>query len=234
MKILVVGASADISVELNKTLIASGATVGLHYNTNPIEVSGENVKTFQKNLNSKQACSELLAEFHVWSHGIDALIQLSGNIKHPTHWRVLGQDGWDSDLRDNLIMPFYLAQSAEQYMGRGGRIILTSTASACHGGGTDSLAYGVAKAGIECVVKRLAKDCANRNILVNAIAPGFFKSKFHTEKMRRSPEQLEHRAGLVPLKRAGTTKEFSDAVMYLLSATYMTGEVLTVSGGDWL
>ena len=99
-----------------------------------------------------------------------------------------------------------------------------------------SLAYGAAKAGIECVVKGLARDCAKYNILVNAIAPGFFMTKFHTEKMKRTKEQLEERAKLIPLKRVGTPEEFSGTVLFLLSdsASYITGQIIAVSGGDWL
>lgn len=118
----------------------------------------------------------------------------------------------------------------------GGRILLTSTASASHGGGSVSLAYGVAKAGIECMIKGMARDCAKHNILVNAIAPGFFLTKFHTEKIKRTQEQLQERINLIPLKRAGTTVEFAGTVMYLLSesASYITGQVIAISGGDWL
>ncbi len=86
------------------------------------------------------------------------------------------------------------------------------------------------------MVKRLARDCAKYNILVNAIAPGFFLTKFHTEKMKRTQEQLQERIKLIPLKRAGTTDELAGTVMYLLSesASYITGQVLAISGGDWL
>ena len=119
---------------------------------------------------------------------------------------------------------------------KGGRIVLMSTASASHGGGMTSLAYGAAKAGIECVVKGLARDCAKYNILVNAIAPGLFITKFHTEKMKRTTEQLEERTKLIPLKRAGTLEEFAGTVLFLLSdsASYITGQIIAVSGGDWL
>jgi len=71
---------------------------------------------------------------------------------------------------------------------------------------------------------------------VNAIAPGFFLTKFHTEKMERTKEQLQERIKLIPLERAGTTEELSGTIMYLLSesASYITGQVIAISGGDWL
>lgn len=118
----------------------------------------------------------------------------------------------------------------------GGSIILTSTASAAHGGGSNSIAYGCAKAGIECLAKGLAKDCAKYKILVNAIAPGFIESKFHTEKMKRTEEQLKTRAQMIPMKRTGTPADIAWAILFLLSgsSSYMTGQVVTISGGDFL
>ena len=82
----------------------------------------------------------------------------------------------------------------------------------------------------------MAKDCAKYNILVNAIAPGFIFTKFHTERMGKTKKQLEERVALVPLKRAGTIEEITGTVMFLLSksASYITGQIIAVCGGDWL
>ena len=240
-KILIIGASSDIAADLNRALYRSGATIGLHYNKHAAPLSeykeDKRLKKFQKDLTTSNACFELIDSFVKWAKGIDYLVQLSGDIKKPMHWTDLTKDDWNYDLDMNLLMPFFLAQRAVSYLKeKGGRIILMSTASASHGGGTSSLAYGVAKAGIECLVKRLAKDCAIYNILVNAIAPGFIQTKFHTEKMKRTDEQLKQRAELIPFKRAGTTKEIADVIMFLLSegTSYMTGQTIAVSGGDWL
>lgn len=240
-KILVVGASSDLAVSLNKMLFNSGATLGLHYNKNKKALSkykeSRRIKKFQKDINSSISCYKLIDDFVSWAGGVDYLIQLSGDIKRPIHWEKLTEQEWYYDLSMNLMMPFFLAQRVIFHMkGSGGKIILMSTASASRGGGATSLAYGVAKAGIECLVKGLARECAKYNILVNAIAPGFILTKFHTEKMKRTQEQLQERVKLIPLKRAGTTEEFAGTVMFLLSenASYITGQVIVVSGGDWL
>jgi len=240
-KILLVGASSDLAGSLNETLYKTDNIVGFHYNTNEKPLlkydEGEKVKRFQKDINSSLACFQLVDDFVAWAGGIDCLIQMSGDIKKPVDWEELTEREWSYDLSANLIMPFFLAQRAVLHMKEsGGRILMMSTVSASHGGGAMSLAYGVAKAGVECVVKGLARDCAKYNILVNAIAPGFFLTKFHTKKMKKSQEQLQERTKMIPLKRAGTTEELAGTVMYLLSegASYITGQVIAVSGGDWL
>lgn len=239
-RILIAGASSDIATSLIKSLYKSKAIIGLHYNKNALALSryteNERAKKFQKNLSSALACHQLVSEFSKWAGGIDCLIQMTGDINRNCDWRNLTEEEWFSDLSVNLVMPFFLAQKAISNMSDGGRIILMSTASAIHGGGSNSLAYGAAKAGMECVAKRLAKDCAGRNILVNAIAPGFIMTKFHTEKLKKTKLQLEERAELVPLKRAGTPEDIAGVILFLLSeaSKYITGQVISVSGGDWL
>ncbi len=240
-KVLIVGASSDIAGALNSLLLKAGWVVGLHYRENAVALKrfkqGKRLKKFQANLVSASTCYKLVDEFVAWAGGIDCLIQLSGDIREPIHWEGLTEEHWRYDLNANLVMPFFLAQRAIKHMKEtGGRIVLTSTASAGHGGGSTSMAYGVAKAGIECMVKGLARDCAQYDILVNAVAPGFISTKFHAEKMKRNIKQLEDRARLTPLKRAGTPEEMAGAILFLVSpqSSYITGEVLAVSGGDWL
>lgn len=137
----------------------------------------------------------------------------------------------------NLSGPFFLAQRAMTYMKKaGGRVIFTSTASARHGGGANSIAYGVAKAGIECLTKALARDGAPHNILVNAVAPGFIATAFHEKRMGRDRDALRARARMNPLKRAGSPADVASIIVYLLSpgASFLTGECIAVSGGDFL
>jgi NAD(P)-dependent dehydrogenase (short-subunit alcohol dehydrogenase family) len=239
-RILVAGASSDLARDLVGTLVSSGATLGLHYHTKDAPLRplarNEKVRLFQKDLSTARACTDLVDEFVAWSGGIDALVQLTGNIHRTVYWAGLTEEDWQFDLGMNLVMPFFLAARGIFHMKAGGRIVLTSTASAAHGGGTSSLAYGVAKAGIECVVKRLARDCAEKNILVNAIAPGFIPTKFHTDRMGRSPKELAERVKLIPMKRSGTPGDVAGTILFLLSdhASYITGQVIAISGGDFL
>jgi 3-oxoacyl-[acyl-carrier protein] reductase len=244
-RVLLVGASGTLGGAVLKGLMGSGAAVGAHYHRNDGALRGLlkgnpdrlRVKLFEADLTTQPACHRLVDAFVKWAGGIEALVQLSGDIHRPCPWEDLTQEDWLADINVNLSGPFFLAQRAMRYLkGNGGRILLSSTASARHGGGKNSMAYGVAKAGIECLTKGLAREGAPHGVLVNAIAPGFIESSFHTKRMRRQEEELKRRAAQVPLGRAGKPEEVARLILFLLSdgGDYMTGECLAVSGGDWL
>lgn len=244
-KILIIGGSSDLAQELNKKLYLDiyqkNYILGLHYNKNKKNLSNikecDRVKKFQKELNSKETCYQLVDDFKKWAGGIDVLIQLSGGINRNIHWEKTNEKDWQYNLLTNLVTPFFIAQRAIKYMKKnGGKILLTSTSSASHGGGTNSLPYGVSKAGIECITKKLAKDCAKYNIKVNAIAPGFIKTKLHTKKIKMTEKQIKDRIEMIPLKRSGTTKEIADIILFLISekSSYITGQIIPIDGGDWI
>ncbi len=111
-----------------------------------------------------------------------------------------------------------------------------STASVRRGGGSTTIGYGMAKAALECGMKRLARDLAAEGILVNAIAPGFFDTKFNRERKKLSEKDVEARVEMIPLKRGGRKEEMASCVLYMLSegAGFISGQVITVDGGDFL
>ncbi len=245
-RILVAGASSDIGCAVLRLLAGSKAKIGAHYYqnsevlvrlANDLGLDETCTQFYKADLSTQKACHALVDAFVKWAGGIDFLVQLEGNVRNPRGWEEMSEEDWLADINVNLSGPFFLAQQAIMYMkGGGGRIILTSTASARHGGGKTSLAYGVAKAGIECLTKGLAREGAPYEILVNAVAPGFIDTRFHTKTMGRNTADLKKRADLVPLKRAGKPVDVAQMVVFLLSSAgdFITGECICVSGGDWL
>ena len=243
-KFLIVGASGDLGFCVLEMLSRYPVWIGAHSHRNKARFekflqrkTPAKLKIFNGDISSQKNSAKLVRSFIQWAGGIDGLMQLSGSVKEPKNWDTLDQDSWDRDIAVNLSGPFFLAQEAMKHMRRkGGRIILTSTASVVHGGGRNSMAYGAAKAGIECITKGLAREGAKHNILVNAIAPGFIKTQFHLKQMKRTQKDIMARANLVPLKRAGQPEDVANMVIYLLSpmSNYLTGLVIPISGGDWL
>jgi 3-oxoacyl-[acyl-carrier protein] reductase len=90
--------------------------------------------------------------------------------------------------------------------------------------------YAASKAGVIALTKSCAKELASRGIRVNAVAPGFIETKM-TEVL---PQEIrEKMLDAIPLKRFGVPADVAKAVVFLASdaSAYMTGQVLTVSGG---
>jgi 3-oxoacyl-[acyl-carrier protein] reductase len=90
--------------------------------------------------------------------------------------------------------------------------------------------YAASKAGLIALTKSVAKELGSRNILVNAVAPGFIDTEM-TAAM--TPEAREALGKQIALERLGTVKDVAGAVAFLASdhASYITGQVLVVDGG---
>jgi NAD(P)-dependent dehydrogenase (short-subunit alcohol dehydrogenase family) len=118
---------------------------------------------------------------------------------------------------------------------RFGRIVLTSTASAIHGGGKDSFSYGLSKAGVEYLVRHVAKHYAADGVLANAVAPGFISTGFHEKRMNKSAGDVEKRGKSVRVGHPGSPEDVASLMMSLAwDNNFVTGQVVTVDGGDFL
>jgi 3-oxoacyl-[acyl-carrier protein] reductase len=239
-KVLVAGASGGIGSAVVDSLLGSrNCLVGAHGSSKSCGQSGQNLIKIQKKLESAESCEELVAQFCDQAGRLDSLVVLVGGMSAPMRLPDITHEAWAHDIHLNLSIPFFLAQAAMRRMldqGSGGRIILTGTESSLHGGGAESLAYGVAKQGTECLVKGLARAGAGDGVLVNGIRLGFIASGFHERWQAKTPDDLEERARLVPLKRAGTPQEVAALINYLLSdwSKFITGQMISLAGGDWL
>src|SRR5947199_8873821 len=97
-------------------------------------------------------------------------------------------------------------------------------------------ASACAKAGVLAMTRSLAVEWAPYRIRVNAIAPGPVPTEGAFSRLMPDPSIEEMARNRIPLKRFGTPREIADAAVYLMSdgAGYVTGDCLTVDGGEWL
>jgi NAD(P)-dependent dehydrogenase (short-subunit alcohol dehydrogenase family) len=129
----------------------------------------------------------------------------------------------------NLAGFFHVSQRAVRQMltqGGGHIVNMTTTLVGQPVKGVPSALASLTKGGLDAVTRSLAIEYADKGIRVNAVAPGTVRTSMHT------PESLVSLAGLHPLGRVGEIQEIVDAVLYLESATFITGETLHVDGGS--
>ncbi len=239
-RVLVTGASGGLGQALIHMLLEGPeCVIGAHGSTNRHPSDDKRVVHLEKTFETEADCVAVIDEFADQASGIDALVVLSGGAHFSGHWKDMPAENWEQDIAVNLTHPFYLARAAMARMtnqGKGGRIILNGTESAIHGGSSHSFAYATAKRGVECLVQGLAREGAPTGILVNGVRFGFIKSGFHQRWHNKTDKDLAERAEMVPLKRGGEPEEAAALMVYLLSgwAGFITGQMIPLTGGDWL
>lgn len=247
-RILVVGASGGIGTALCRLLAAgSECVIGAHGGSDAPSsehftggtATRATILPMQQRFDGEADCAALVDAFCEKAGGIDALVHLSGALHFSGPWKEMPEEDWRRDMAVNLDHPFYLARAAMAKMvtqGCGGRILLNGTESALHGGSAVSFPYAIAKRGTEAMVQGLAREGAPNGILVNGVRLGFIRSGFHQRWHGRTEQQMAERAELVPLKRGGEPDEAAALFAYLLSgwASFITGQMLALTGGDWL
>jgi NAD(P)-dependent dehydrogenase (short-subunit alcohol dehydrogenase family) len=128
----------------------------------------------------------------------------------------------------NLAGFFYVTQECARHMRQhgGGQILTISTTLAKQPvAGINAALTNLTKGGLDSVTRALAIEYAGEGIRVNAIAPGIVDTPMH------KPEHHESLKHLHPIARLGTVEEIVKAALFLVSASFITGEVLYVDGG---
>ncbi|MDA1091455.1 MAG: SDR family NAD(P)-dependent oxidoreductase [Proteobacteria bacterium] len=239
-RLLITGASGGLGRALVDMLLdGPECVIGAHGATGQHPTDDKRVIHLTQKFETEADCVRLIDDFTTKAGGIDALVVLSGGIHFSGHWKDMPSDDWEKDVAVNLNQPFYLARAAMAHMkdqAGGGSILLTGTESALHGGSDQSFPYAVAKRGTECMVQGLAREGAPDGILVNGVRFGFITSGFHQRWHGKTEKDLAERADMVPLKRGGDPDEAAALMIYLLSgwATFITGQMIPLTGGDWL
>ncbi|HYL21732.1 MAG TPA: 3-oxoacyl-[acyl-carrier-protein] reductase [Gemmatimonadales bacterium] len=161
---------------------------------------------------------------------IDVLVNNAGTTRDNLLFRI-GEDDWDTVLDTNLKGAFLVTKHAARGMikRRWGRIInITSVVGLS--GNKGQANYSASKAGLVGFTKSVSKELASRNVLVNAVAPGFIETELTRDL---SPDHRAMLLGVIPLGRWGQVTDVAAAVLFLASdfAGYITGQVLVVDGG---
>jgi glucose 1-dehydrogenase len=136
---------------------------------------------------------------------------------------------WKQTLQVNLHAPLLLSKLAKDRMTNGGVII---NVSSIHGELSNEYmgAYAASKAGLESLTRSLALEWADDDIRVNAVAPGVVPVE-RTAKAFDDPAVTNGWLKHMPAKALGTVEQVADAVVPLITNTWVTGTSWTVDGG---
>ncbi|MDF0606015.1 3-oxoacyl-ACP reductase FabG [Neisseriaceae bacterium TC5R-5] len=231
---LVTGASRGIGAAIAETLAANGALVI------GTATSVEGASRIQQRLAARGGAGRVL---NVTEAGaIDALIesieQEFGQVAILVNNAGITRDGllmrmkdedWDVIMDTNLKSVFKASKAVLRSMmkARAGSIINIASIVGITGNAGQTN-YAAAKAGIIGFTKSLAREAGSRNVTVNCVAPGFID----TDMTRALPDaQRDALLGQIALGRLGQVNEIAEAVLFLATASYITGQTLHVNGG---
>jgi 3-oxoacyl-(acyl-carrier-protein) reductase len=174
----------------------------------------------------EKTCARVAEDFH----GIDILVNNAG-ITRDRSFKKMDRDTWDQVIETNLNGVFEVTRALIDSMAarRWGRVINVSSIIG-RIGSFGQANYAAAKAGLIGLTKALAREYASKSVTVNAVAPGFIK----TRMMDAVPESvLKSVIDSTPLGRLGDPMEIGASVLYLASpaAGFVTGHVLDINGG---
>ena len=235
---IVTGASRGIGRAVALALGKSGAQVAcvarnaekLKEVVDEITSGGGKAEAFACDVTNGESVTKLIDEVKGKWERIDVLVNNAG-VTRDTLLPRMSDDEWDDVLNTNLRSVFLLSRAASIVMmgQRYGRIINMSSVSGLMGNPGQSN-YSASKAGLIGFTRTVAKELGKRKITVNAICPGFIETEMTAALGPALMDEVKKR---VPAKRLGKADEIADAVLYLASgsASYITGQILTLDGG---
>ena len=236
---LITGATRGIGKQIAITLAKQGYNIALNYrkeneeleNTKKeIEEIGVQVIAVKGDVANFEDCENFVKQVIERFGQIDVLVNNAGITKDMLLMRMKKED-FEQVIDTNLVGTFNVTKNVVPYMmkARSGRIINISSVVGISGNAGQTN-YSASKAGIIGFTKSLAKEIASRNILVNAVAPGFIETNM-TDVLKDDVKQ--EIAKNIPLKRMGTTQDVANVVKFLASddSSYITGQVINVDGG---
>ena len=224
-----------------RRLARKETTMGLHCFKNPgsvaslcrdLGIDANRGHIFQADLGSEKACSGLVAECRQTLGSLDLLAICHGDVCWKG-WRDLEWADWETIFRQHCLAAYTLATHALPSMITAGfgRIVYLSSIAPKYAVLPDPFIMPPPRGALE-MHAGLAREVARTGVRINGWRAGFVMTP--QQRAGRTEEEQEERIAKIPLGRAGKTDEIAAAFEYLMSddADFITGEIITVAGGD--
>lgn len=243
--LLVTGASSGIGAAVAEMAAASGYSVCINFRNNTqkaeelresISIHGSHVITVKADISTESGVLNLFNEVDAQLGRITHLVNNAGVIAPIKRFEDTSLEKLHEIFSINVYGSFLCAREAVKRMstkngGSGGVIVNLSSVASRLGSPNEFIDYAASKGAIDTFTIGLSKEVAEYGIRVNAVRPGLIQTEMHSHAGdAERPEKLK---SFIPIKRAGTSNEVANSIMWLLSdsASYVTGALLDVSGG---
>jgi len=227
---VVTGASSGIGLNVARALLAGGYSVvatSRQATSSRDLVASSRLAIVDGDVGDARTAERVVQEARSRFGGLDLLVNNAGSFLSKSFTEYDAHD-YSSLLATNLTGFFHMTQHAlrEMLKANSGHIVNIGTSL------VQQPIFGVPgalpvmfKGGIEAATRSLAIEYADRGIRINTVAAGIIDTPMH------AAENREFLRGLSPARRIGSTDEIAQAVLYLQSASFVSGEILHVDGG---
>ncbi len=239
---VITGSAQGIGKTIAETFAREGANIVItDINIEKAQATADEIKSkynvetiaIASNVTKLSDCENLISKTLDKFQKIDILVNNAGITKDNLVLRMSEQE-WDAVISVNLkgVFNSIKAVTRTMFKQRHGRIINIASVVGIMGNAGQAN-YSASKGGVIALTKTCAKEFSSRNILVNAIAPGFIKPAM-TDAL--SDEVKAKYAEVIPLKRLGEAQDIANSALFLASedSSYITGNVINVNGGMYM